>query len=149
MPEVNFEKWYESEHKEILETPSNARLQFDPRVQLTYRYKEVDWSSYKKLNIPSKLAIYEFDFLAPNLVIPFDFKKEFGYEEALNRSKQTLLIYAQGNEVVKAYVVRYYFSGKKEWIGDFQKVNYDAIEVKILPSVFVFLLFLGKSNCFL
>ncbi len=128
LPEVNFEKWYEFEHKEILETPANARLQFDPRVQLTYRYKEVDWSSYKKLNIPSKLAIYEFDFLAPNLVVPFDFKKEFGYEEALKRSKQTLLIYAQGNEVVKAYVVRYYFSGEKEWIADFQKVNYDAID---------------------
>lgn len=128
MPEVNFEKWYEFEHKEILETPSNARLQFDPSVRLTYRYKEVDWSSYKKLNIPSKLAIYEFDFLAPNLVVPFDFKEEFGYEDALKRSKQTLLIYAQGNEVVKAYVVRYYFSGEKEWIGEFQKVNYDAID---------------------
>lgn len=128
MPEVSFEKWYESEHKEILETPSNARLQFDPSVRLTYRYKEVDWSSYKKLNIPSKLAIYEFDFLAPNLVVPFDFKEEFGYEEALKRSKQTLLIYAQGNEVVKAYVVRYYFSGEKEWIADFKKVNYDAID---------------------
>lgn len=128
MPEVSFEKWYESEHKEILETPSNARLQFDPSVRLTYRYKEVDWSSYKKLNIPSKLAIYEFDFLAPNLVVPFDFKEEFGYEDALKRSKQTLLIYAQGNEVVKAYVVRYYFSGEKEWIGEFQKVNYDAID---------------------
>jgi hypothetical protein len=128
LPEVNFEKWYESEHKEILETPSNARLQFDPSVRLTYKYKEVDWSSYKKLNIPSKLAIYEFDFLAPNLIVPFDFKEEFGYEEAIKRSKQTFLIYAQGNEVVKAYVVRYYFSGEKEWIDDFQKVNYDAID---------------------
>jgi len=128
LPEVNFEKWYESENKEIQSPKSNARLKFESSVQLTYRYKEVDWSSYKKLNIPSKLAIYEFDFLAPNLVVPFDFKEEFGYEEALKRSKQTLLIYAQGNEVVKAYVVRYYFSGEKEWIADFQKVNYDAID---------------------
>ncbi|MCM0059908.1 MAG: hypothetical protein NBV57_03530 [Algoriphagus sp.] len=63
LPEANFEKWYESEHKEILETPSNARLQFDPYVQLTYRYKELDWSSYKKLNIPSSLAIYQSDGL--------------------------------------------------------------------------------------
>ena len=128
LPEVNFEKWYESENREIQAPKSNARMKFEPSVQLTYRYKEVDWSSYKKLNIPSKLAIYEFDFLAPNLVVPFDFKEEFGYEEALKRSKQTLLIYAQGNEVVKAYVVRYYFSGEKEWIADFQKVNYDAID---------------------
>ncbi len=128
LPEINFEKWYESENKEIQSPKSNARLKFESSVQLTYRYKEVDWSSYKKLNIPSKLAIYEFDFLAPNLVVPFDFNEEFGYEEALKRSKQTLLIYAQGNEVVKAYVVRYYFSGEKEWIADFQKVNYDAID---------------------
>jgi len=128
LPEVSFEKWYESEHKEILETPSNARLQFDPSVRLIYRYKEVDWSSYKRLNIPSRLAIYEFDFLAPNVVVPFDFKEEFGYEEALKRSKQTLLIFAQGNEVVKSYVVRYYFSGDKAAIDDFQKVNYDAID---------------------
>ena len=89
--ESKFEKWYEAEHKEILEPPSNARMQFDPSVRLTYRYKEVDWSSYKKLNLPSKLEIYEFDFLAPNVVVPFDFKEEFGYEEALKRSKQTLL----------------------------------------------------------
>lgn len=126
--ETKFEKWYETEHKEILETPSNARMQFDPSVRLTYRYKEVDWSSYKKLNIPSKLAIYEFDFLAPNVVVPFDFKEEFGYEEALKRSKQTLLIFAQGNEVVKSYVIRYYFSGEKAGIADFQKVNYDAVD---------------------
>ena len=97
LSEVSFEKWYEFEHKEILETPSNARLQFDPRVRLTYRYKEVDWSSYKKLSIPSKLAIYEFDFLAPNMVVPFDFKEEFGFEDALKRSKQTLIIFAQGD----------------------------------------------------
>ena len=63
LPEVNFEKWYESEHKEILETPSNARLQFDPRVQLTYRYKEVDWSSYEKLNIPNILVTHQGDEL--------------------------------------------------------------------------------------
>ena len=126
--ETNFEKWYESENREIQAPKSNARVKFESSVQLTYRYKEVDWSSYKKLNIPSKLAIYEFDFLAPNVVVPFDFKKEFGFEGALKRSKQTLLIYAQGNEVVKAYVVRYYFSGEKEWIADFQKVNYDAID---------------------
>jgi hypothetical protein len=62
------------------------------------------------------------------VVVPFDFKEEFGYEEALKRSKQTLLIFAQGNEVVKSYVIRYYFSGEKEWIADFQKVNYDAID---------------------
>lgn len=127
LPEVNFEKWYESENREIQAPKSNAKMKFESSVQLTYRYKEVDWSSYKKLNIPSKLAIYEFDFLAPNVVVPFDFKEEFGFEGALKRSKQTLLIYAQGNEVVKAYVVRYYFSGEKEWIADFQKVNYDAI----------------------
>jgi hypothetical protein len=126
--ESKFEKWYEAEHKEILEPPSNARMQFDPSVRLTYRYKEVDWSSYKKLNLPSKLEIYEFDFLAPNLVVPFDFKEEFGYEEALKRSKQTLLIFAQGNEVVKSYVIRYYFSGDKAGIADFQKVNYDAVD---------------------
>ena len=126
--ETNFEKWYESENREIQAPKSNARVKFESSVQLTYRYKEVDWSSYKKLNIPSKLAIYEFDFLAPNVVVPFDFKKEFGFEGALKRSKQTLLIYAQGNEVVKAYVVRYYFSGEKEWIADFQKVNYDTID---------------------
>jgi hypothetical protein len=126
--ETKFEKWYEAEHKEILETPSNARMQFDPSVRLTYRYKEVDWSSYKKLNLPSKLEIYEFEFLASNVVVPFDFKEEFGYDEALKRSKQTLLIFAQGNEVVKSYVIRYYFSGEKAGIADFQKVNYDAVD---------------------
>ena len=126
--ETKFEKWYQTEHKEILETPSNARMQFDPSVRLTYRYKEVDWSSYKKLNLPSKLEIYEFDFLASNVVVPFDFKEEFGYNEALKRSKQTLLIFAQGNEVVKSYVIRYYFSGEKAGIADFQKVNYDAVD---------------------
>ncbi|MFM2250652.1 MAG: hypothetical protein RLZZ358_1579 [Bacteroidota bacterium] len=126
--ETKFEKWYQTEHKEILETPSNARMQFDPSVRLTYRYKEVDWSSYKKLNLPSKLEIYEFDFLASNVVVPFDFKEEFGYNEALKRSKQTLLIFAQGNEVVKSYVIRYYFSGEKVGIADFQKINYDAVD---------------------
>ena len=71
MPEVSFEKWYESEHKEILETPANARLQFDPRVQLTYRYKEVDWSSYKKLNIPSSLVTCQGDGLTSLPNYPF------------------------------------------------------------------------------
>ena len=71
LPEVNFEKWYESEHKEILETPSNARLQFDPRVQLTYRYKEVDWSSYKKINIPNILVTYQGDELTSLPNYPF------------------------------------------------------------------------------
>lgn len=127
LSEVSFEKWYEFEHKEILETPSNARLQFDPRVRLTYRYKEVDWSSYKKLSIPSKLAIYEFDFLAPNMVVPFDFKEEFGFEDALKRSKQTLIIFAQGDEVIKSYVVRYYYSGLDEISKKVKEVNYDRL----------------------
>jgi hypothetical protein len=126
--ETKFEKWYETEHKEILETPSNARMHFDPSVRLTYRYKEVDWSSYKKLNLPGKLEVYEFEFLAPNVVVPFDFKEKFGYEEALKRSKHTLLIFAQGDQVVKSFVVRYYFSGEKAAIDDFQKVNYDAVD---------------------
>lgn len=125
--EGKFEKWYEAENKVIQTPKSNARLKFDTSVQLTYRYKEVDWTKYKKLSIPSRLAIYEFDFLAPNVVVPFDFKEKFGYQEALKRSKQTLLIFAEGDQVVKAYVVRYYFSGEKEWIDDFQKINYDAI----------------------
>jgi len=127
LAEVNFEKWYETEHKEILETPSNARLKFDPRVRLTYRYKAVDWSNYKKLNIPSKLAIYEFDFLASNVVVPFDFKEEFGFEDALKRSKQTLLIFAQGDEVIKSYVVRYYYSGLEEISKKVKEVNYDRL----------------------
>ena len=68
LPEINFEKWYESENREIQAPKSNAKMKFESSVQLTYRYKEVDWSSYKRLNIPSKLAIYEFDFLAPKVM---------------------------------------------------------------------------------
>ncbi len=45
LPEINFEKWYESENKEIQSPKSNARLKFESSVQLTYRYKDVDWSS--------------------------------------------------------------------------------------------------------
>lgn len=116
-----------SKNQEIEEGKTNARTKFDHSVQLTYRYKEVDWTKFKKLNIPSSLDVYEFEFLASNVVVPFEFKEEFGYEEALARSKQSLLIFAQGDEVIKWYVLRYYFSGEKNLVENFQKVTYDAI----------------------
>ncbi|MFL0685426.1 MAG: DUF6973 domain-containing protein [Algoriphagus aquaeductus] len=122
-----FEQWYESKSREIVEGRSNARTKFDQSVQLTYRYKEVNWANYKRLNIPSSLDVYEFEFLSPNVVVPFEFKEEFGYEEALGRSKQTMLIFAQGDDVIKSFILRYFFSGEKSLINDFQKVNYDAI----------------------
>lgn len=125
--EGKFENWYESKNQAIVEGRSNARTKFDQSVQLTYRYKEVNWAKYKKLNIPSSLEVYEFEFLSPNVVVPFEFKEEFEYEEALSRSKQSLLIFAQGDEVIKSYILRYYFSGEKALVKDFQMVNYDSI----------------------
>ena len=62
-PEVNFEIGNQSKNKEIQKFKSNDRLKFESSVQLTYRYKQVDWSFYKKLKIPSSLAIYQCDGL--------------------------------------------------------------------------------------
>ena len=62
-PEVNFEIGNQSKNKEIQKFKSNDRMKFESSVQLTYRYKEVDWSPYKKLKIPSSLAIYQGDGL--------------------------------------------------------------------------------------
>lgn len=51
-----FEKWYQYKDKEIQAPKSNARMKFEAIVQLTNRFKVVDWISYKILNIPSSLV---------------------------------------------------------------------------------------------
>jgi len=61
--EGKFEKWHQSKNKEIHKSKSNALLKFDSCVQLTNRIKVVDWSSYKKLNIPNILVTYQGDEL--------------------------------------------------------------------------------------
>jgi hypothetical protein len=76
------------------------------------------------------LDVYEFDFLAQNVVVPFKFKEEFGYEESLARSKQTLLIFAQGEEVVKSFVVRYHYSGLEETFKNIKEISYDRLNWK-------------------
>lgn len=125
--EVQFRNWYQSKSQEILGRKSNARTKYDKRIQLTYKNKEVDWTNFKKLNISSSLDVYEFEFLAPNGIVPFGFKEKFGYEEALERSKQTLLVFAQGKEVVKSFIARYYYTGNDDLSKMIKESNYDQL----------------------
>lgn len=69
--EGKFEKWHQFKNKEIHKSKSNALLKFDSCVQLTNRLKMVDWSSYKKLNIPNILGIYQGNELTSLLNYPF------------------------------------------------------------------------------
>ncbi len=76
-PEVNFGIVNQSKNKEIQKFKSNDRMKFESSVQLTYRYKEVDWSPYKKLKIPSSLAIYQSDGLPLLPNYPFSSSRSY------------------------------------------------------------------------
>lgn len=76
-PEVNFEIGNQSKNKEIQKFKSNDRMKFESSVQLTYRYKEVNWSSYKKFNILSSLTIYQSDGLPLLPNYPFSSSRSY------------------------------------------------------------------------
>lgn len=66
-----FEKWYQNKDKEIQAPKANARMKFEASVQLTNRFKVVDWISYKILNIPSSLVTCQGDGLTSLPNYPF------------------------------------------------------------------------------
>lgn len=77
--EGKFEKWHQFKNKEIHESKSNALLKFDSCVQLTNRLKMVDWSSYKKLNIPNILGTYQGNELTSLLNYPFSPSRSYPF----------------------------------------------------------------------
>jgi hypothetical protein len=72
-----FEKWHQSKNKDFQALKSNARMKFESSVQLTNRFKIVEWGSYKKFKIPNSLAVYQGDGLPLLPNYPFSSSRSY------------------------------------------------------------------------